>query len=97
MPFIEPIFPLPLADREDYQAGVAAERERCAGIARWSLREANKPGTSDAEHLRSLMRHTLIAMNPEEGKISLSREEEIKDAIAEAVMNERERIHREVK
>lgn len=70
-----------LEDREDYKAGVAAERERCSGIARRIFVESIKIGKSDVEWLRSLIRHTLDSIDPEEGNIGISRQQEIEDEI----------------
>lgn len=71
---------------------VIAERKRCAGVARNAIREADKMlGRADVEWFRSSLKLVLDGMDPTEGKYSLSREQEQKDAIAEALMLERDR------
>jgi hypothetical protein len=69
---------------------VMRERKRAAGILRNMIRYACAVGTTRDECI-IFMETALIGLNPEEGKVSLSREQEIADIVAEAVTLERER------
>lgn len=70
-----------------------AERERCSGVLRSFIRYATAAGT-DRDQCISLMRSALGGMDPAECKESLSREQETRDAIAQAEMDGRERCAR---
>ncbi len=80
------------AQTKAYEAGIAAERERCAGIVRNAVRSSNEMlGRADVEWHQSLLGTVLDGMDPENGKYSLSLQQEHEDAVRAAVMKEQER------
>lgn len=70
---------------------VAAERKRCSGILRAFIRYATESIGADRDYCIGLMRSALRGLDPSECKASLTREQEMADAVSNGVTVERER------